>query len=297
MDMLIIGHVNIDHHGIITKAPIKSGTSEITIMKDSLGGTATNIALIASKLDLKVGINAPVGIDFSEEYEHLLESYGIDITNIKKIDSLPTPSCWIFETVEGDTYTFIYQGSMLKFHTLSPDMGMINKAAIIHMATAEPLYLEKVKNIAIEKNKMIALDPGPEIRNRYDATIFREMIRGVNFLFLNRAEADIAKSYLSINDDSGFSSYIDHIIITSGKNGVTYISKEGVLHYPTDVIERYRTTVGAGDAFRAGFWAAYNKGYSIDKSIKIGQKIAYIAIEKGNIYEVAFDFDRIASRL
>ena len=123
------------------------------------------------------------------------------------------------------------------------------------------------------------------------------MIRGVNFLFLNRAEADIAKSYLSINDDSGFSSYIDHIIITSGKNGVTYISKEGVLHYPTDVIERYRTTVGAGDAFRAGFWAAYNKGYSIDKSIKIGQKIAYIAIEKGNIYEVAFDFDRIASRL
>jgi|GEM_PF-6849038 len=270
--ILVVGHVNIDYYGKISHNPVADGTSEITEYSQSLGGTATNIAMLASSKGADISIHSYVGKDFPLQYLNKLKEKKIDLKYLILTEGY-SPQCWIFENKNGETYSFIYQGAMKKLPNYIPD-GMVKNYDILHLSTGDPVYIKKIHNEAMIQRKIIMFDPGPEIRYNYTSEMFKDILKGCEFLFLNKFEESIAKKYLSIEEDKEFVKYVPNCIVTLGKEGVKWISREEVLTFPTKPIVSPKT-VGAGDAFRGAFLAEYSKGSSVESAIKEGQNEAY----------------------
>jgi sugar/nucleoside kinase (ribokinase family) len=270
--ILVVGHVNIDYYGKMSHNPVSEGTSEITEYSQSLGGTATNIAMLASSKGAHISIHSYVGKDFPTQYLNKLKENKIDLKYFILTDGY-TPQCWIFENKNGETYSFIYQGVMKKLPNYIPE-GMVKNHDIIHLSTGDPVYIKKIHDEAIANKKIIMFDPGPEIRYNYTSETFKYILKGCEFLFINKFEESIAKKHLSIKEDKDFLEYVPNCIVTLGKEGVKWISREGVLTLPTKPIDSPKT-VGAGDAFRGAFLAIYSKGSGVENAIKEGQNEAY----------------------
>ncbi|MGC8581105.1 MAG: carbohydrate kinase family protein [Thermoplasmata archaeon] len=273
--ILVVGHVNIDYYGKMSHNPVADGTSEITEYSQSLGGTATNIAMLASSKGADISIHSYVGKDFPVQYLNKLKENRIDLKYLILTEGY-TPQCWIFENKNGETYSFIYQGVMKKLPNYVPE-EMVKTHDIIHLSTGDPEYMKKIHDEAISNGKIIMFDPGPEIRYNHTAETFKDILKGCEFLFMNKFEESIAKKYLSIVEEKEFAKYVPNCIVTLGKEGVRWISSKGVLTFPTEPIDSPKT-VGAGDAFRGAFLAVYSKGGSIENAIKEGQDEAYKSI-------------------
>lgn len=95
LDVLTIGRVGVDIY------PLQIGTplAEVETFGKFLGGSATNVAVAASRQGLRAGVITRTGADAFGDYVHrALREFGVDDSQVRPVDGLPTPVtfCEIF---------------------------------------------------------------------------------------------------------------------------------------------------------------------------------------------------------
>jgi 5-dehydro-2-deoxygluconokinase len=95
LDVLTIGRVGVDIY------PLQVGVTlaEVETFGKFLGGSATNVAVAASRLGLRSGVITRTGPDAFGAYVHqALRDFGVDDTQVSAVEGLPTPVtfCEIF---------------------------------------------------------------------------------------------------------------------------------------------------------------------------------------------------------
>lgn len=272
MFLSVFGHLNID---LIINVPSIPQEGSIFTNRTEMrpGGTARNIALVAGKLGVETEIFSKVGLQFPENYINELKNNNVNTDNIvidKKFGF--SPICVIVSDIKKQV-AFIDQGPMGDNGIEYPKKP---KGKWIHFGTGDPNEYLKIK----ESSKgNISFDPGQEIHYRYDKNIFKDMVKNTNILFFNRIEFEKAKELMDLNE---MIKNTENIIVTLGENGCILINKNEKVSLPAYKVNA-KETVGAGDAFRAGFYFGLKNNYDIKRACLFGMKIASIVVENGKI--------------
>ncbi len=258
--LLVAGHVNVDRLLRVRRFPEPDRTVPVLAEREELGGTATNLARVARRLGVPVGILARVGDGFPSRFRRELRDEGIDLRGLQEVRGLPTPCCTIVETPEGTSRTFIQQGPMEGAHAGELPGPWWRGYRWVHLGTGAPERTVRLARAAHAENRRVALDPAQEIFYRWDRERFRSVLPYADLLFGNRAEIARAAGLLGGGSPARLLEKVPLVVRTEGPRGASAFFRGGHVHVPTRAPSRRRTLVGAGDAFRGGFYATWFAG-------------------------------------
>lgn len=276
----VFGHVAIDTICSVRRFP-KANTCEAVLdRRTEYGGTAGNLAVFAANLGVKTAIGSFVGDDFPSSYLMKFEKLGIDLTDLVVVEGERTSSIIMVSDGLHQQIGFVDQGVMLKQDRMKLLKHAIDTARIVHVGTGRPGYARKISKYANEAGKVVAFDPAQEIHYVYDAVEFSKVIRQAHIFFCNESELNVALDYLDMEKPDDILSIVDTVVITLGKRGSKILQDgEDEIDLPVCKPKRVVDTTGAGDAYRAGFYAGLDHGFGMEKCGMIASACASFAVE------------------
>ncbi len=278
-DLLVSGHVNIDRFLRVDRFPEPDRTVPVRGSRAELGGTAANIARVAASYGVACGLLARVGDGWRAEYAHLLEASRIDVRGLELVDRISTPTCYIVEDGRGRQRTLIDQGAMGDRVPPYRAPSWFREYRWVHLTTGPVDRQLAVAREAHRNGLRVAADPAQEIFYRWDPPSFRRLLRESELLFGNRDELARGQALVGGRTIADLLERVPTIVRTEGGRGATAFTRAGTYHVPSRRPRRVRTAVGAGDAFRGGFYAAWFEGEPMPGCLTAGTRAAVAWIE------------------
>ncbi len=275
----VFGHVVLDHILQVPRLPAPDTSIQVTGRKRHFGGTGGNLARGAARLQVKTALASLVGEDFPSDYRGALEGEGVDLTDLQLMAGYATPTAWIFSDPEDRQVAVIDQGPMDHAAEFAPPRHTIESCEWIHLGTGLPEYLRNVLAQAREKAKRIAFDPSQEIHYRYDSAGFRALAEGADLFFGNQTELKAALGYLSLDSVREMASLVGILVETRGTDGSLIYSGGRAWQIPAIPPRAKVDVTGAGDAYRAGFYAGLQRGLELPFCGLLGASVASFSME------------------
>lgn len=273
----VYGHVTIDTiFGIDTFLP-PGITADALSKKTALGGTGPNIAVAAARLGCPTALCAFIGPDMPASYLDLMRDSGLIMDEVVTVEQ-ETSSCVIINDKDLVTRVFFYQGPQGNADSLGIRLtGMASKSRHVHFCTGQPSYYVSLMR-ELRGGPSISLDPAQEVHRVWNEGLVREALPMSDALFCNELEAATIQRYLGIGDvlDAGPSL----VVRTDGDSGSTARVGDETIRIPLVKARRAVDVTGAGDNYRAGFYAALYRGYDVPEALVIASSVASFAVEE-----------------
>jgi sugar/nucleoside kinase (ribokinase family) len=283
LDLLVVGHTNLDHFLHVPRLPEPDRTTPIALHETRLGGTAANIARAAAQWGVRTGLVSRVGPDFPAEFREVLEREGVDLRGFEVVPATASSACFIAEDGRGGQSTMIDQGPMRDGVPFRVPAALLAEAPWVHLTTGAPDYLQQVKSEVRRRGGRVAVDPAQEIHYRWTGPALEELLDGSEVFFGNSHEVDRATKLLGRKRWTDLVDLVPLVIRTDGRRGVDAISRTGQIHVAGERPRRISTVVGAGDAFRGGFYAGWIEGRPLLDTLRAGVRSARSWIEQGGV--------------
>jgi sugar/nucleoside kinase (ribokinase family) len=273
------GHVALDYIITLRRLPRPNTSIEIVTRRRSFGGTAGNLTRAAARLGVKTALASFVGDDFPDDYRDALRREGVDLTDLRAIRGTATPTAWIFSDRAGNQMAVIDQGPMKDAARLPILRHSVRDSELVHLGTGRPQYYARIADIASELGRTIAFDPAQEIHYVYTAPLFRRLLAKTMYFFGNEAEVAQAKRFLRVGSTEGLLRFASVVIVTRGSRGSTIYTRDEKIRIPRVRPKRVVDVTGAGDAYRAGFYAGLSRGLDLRRCGILGSTVASFAVE------------------
>jgi sugar/nucleoside kinase (ribokinase family) len=156
------------------------------------------------------------------------------------------------------------------------------------------MMIDRVSDVTTTNGMILSLDPG-RAGNNLD---YEEILPSTDLLFLNQKEL---KDYFGINPTEkalrNFAKTFPGIVILKiGKKGA--IATDGFEYCSSDVFEvPVVDTLGAGDAFAAGFITAWMRSERIEQALNVANAVAALTITKAGAQNGQPSLDEVARLL
>jgi sugar/nucleoside kinase (ribokinase family) len=140
-----------------------------------------------------------------------------------------------------------------------------------------PMMTSRALEIASNNGMIFSFDPG----HAADAVDFSKILPGTDLLFANQYEL---KKYFKINlSEKALKTFAKGfpgmVIVKTGSKGA--IATDGFEYHTSDIFEvPVVDTVGAGDAFAAGFLTAWTRSERIEQALHFANAVAALQITK-----------------
>ncbi|MEM2839671.1 MAG: carbohydrate kinase family protein [Thermoplasmata archaeon] len=276
----VFGHVAVDTICTVDSFPAVNTCEGIIDKRVEFGGTAGNLAFYAANMGVPTSLASFVGSDFPEPYRRHLEAAGIDLTDLVRVGNARTASIIMISDKAHRQIGFVDQGVMLRQNDMKLPRHSIEDAKIVHVGTGRPGFALRVCRRAKELGKLVAIDPAQELSYVYSAKDFSTIVRLADIFFCNETELGIALKYLRKKKPSDLLAYVDKLIVTLGKRGSRIMTREGEsIDIPPARPRRVVDTTGAGDAYRAGFYAGMYRRLGLEECGMIASAAASFAVE------------------
>ncbi len=273
------GHVVLDYIVTVPRLPKPNTSIQILDRRRYFGGTAGNLARAAARLGVKTSLATFVGSDFPDDYRDALRREGADLQDLRVVRGSNTPTAWVFSDRLGNQMAIVDQGPMKDAPSRPVLRHSVRDVELVHLGTGRPEYYVKVADYAEELDRRIAFDPSQEIHYVYSAAIFRSLLRRATYFFGNEAELAQAKRFAGVTSTEGLLRQVDAVIATLGAKGSLVITREGRFRIPRVRPKRVVDVTGAGDAYRAGFYAGLARGYDLRRCGILGSAVASFVVE------------------
>ena len=275
----VYGHTVLDHIITVPKLPSPNTSIELIGREVFFGGTGANIARIASSLGVKTALSSFVGEDFPEDYREALRRANVDVSELEAIQGHRTPVAWIFSDAQGNQICVIDQGPYRDSGDFEAREITARNSHVVHICTGRPEYYARVIDAAIEAGARVSFDPAQEIHYVYSKDTFKALLEKSDHFFANESEIGTALKYLGFRRKRDIAETVDLLVVTLGKRGsVVY---HGGDRFEIPALEAVRTeeATGMGDAYRAGFYAAWSRGMDFEQCGWAGSATATFAME------------------
>jgi adenosine kinase len=253
------------------KMHVLSVSFVVNTLEESFGGTAGNIAYNLALLGGKPVIISAAGGDFAKYREHL-QKIGIDTGDTQLEIRIPTAVGHVITDDEDNQITAFYVGAMAR-----PYVQKVPEAPLAIVAAGNAVDMVELSQKIRARGTPFFFDPGQMI-TVLSGEELRAGMDGAAVLFGNDYEIGMllkktgwtAKELLA---------HVPTVIMTLGAQGsqVTTAEKEFKIP-PVKAIEVLDPT-GAGDAYRAGFAAAWLKKLPLETCVKVASAVAVFAVE------------------
>jgi len=274
------GHVAMDYIVSLRRLPTPNTSIEILDRERYFGGTAGNLARAAARLGVKVSLASFVGADFPPDYRQALEKEGVDTADLRTIRSANTPTVWVFSDTKGNQMAVVDQGPMKEIGRLPLLRHSVQDVELVHLGTGRPEYYLRVAKLATDLRKTIAFDPSQEIHYVYTPRLFRELLRRSTYFFGNEAEIVHAKRFARVTSTEGLLRSTEVVVATLGSRGSIICSRDGRIRIPRVRPRKVADVTGAGDAYRAGFYAGLARGLDLRRCGILASAVASFVVEK-----------------
>lgn len=144
------------------------------------------------------------------------------------------------------------------------------------------------------KGVSIALDPAQEVYKMWDGDKITRALDHCDSLFCNDFEAKVIENYLDIGDILSINLPI--IVRTLGEKGSIAKIDGKLYEVPVIKANKFVDATGAGDAYRAGFYAGLYHGYSAVDSLVIASSVSSFVVEKVGALTNTPTWDQVIER-
>lgn len=269
--MAYFGHLNLDVTISVENIAVK-GSAAATGLRRQYGGTLGNFSMVASSLGLDFHPYAAVSGTTHAEYLAFMKTRGIDVSTITVESSIEGPVCYIISDGK-EQNAYMFQGPMERWKPENSFNGEGYK--YIHFSTGPP---ESYLKISERKEAKRVFDPSQELFYKYSEMQVRKFLDSCDIVMGNRQEIEAMLKIAGVrfeDPDKNFS-----IIMTDGDRGTLAFFEGNTYAIRTPKPERIVDTIGAGDAFRAGFYASLYRGMEMIDAIAAGNITASVAISR-----------------
>lgn len=275
----IFGHVNLDYIMDVEKLPQPNTSIQVSNVKRFFGGTGSNIALMAASMGVDAALASFVGADFPKDFKDEFFNAGVDTYDLKEMKDYLTPTCRIMTDPDNNQIGIMDQGPMGEMDDFPVAEHTIRSSRIIHIGTGRPAYYRKIMQAARKLEKPIYFDPAQELHYLYTPEVFKELLDMSHALFVNQSELTTAMKYLGYDDKMQILGHVETLIVTLGKDGSQILTKSEEINIPAVAPKQVIDPTGAGDAYRAGFYAGLSRNKTLDECGWLGAAAASFAIE------------------
>ena len=274
MDLVVLGHVAIDHI-------IFPDKREVIIP----GGAAAAVATSAALSGAKVGLVTKVGKDFPKEWLEKLEKI-LDIRGVHVLEG-KTMHIYMIYHEDGSVDAPVEMGVAEKMgETEIPEDYL--SAKIFHISPIPPE--EQLKAIKRLKGKRITVDFNPTYMEDYRTKreLMKEIVSRVEVVFPNEREAmtitgetEVTKAAETLHEWGA-----KIVVVTLGEKGVLLYDGRDFKKFNALPVEEIVDPTGAGDAFAGGFLAYYAEGKDLEECVRQGLVRAREVLKKKGSWSI-----------
>ncbi|MEM7326391.1 MAG: 5-dehydro-2-deoxygluconokinase [Actinomycetota bacterium] len=290
-EILAVGRVSVDLY------PQQNGPMrDVRTLAKSIGGTATNVAVAASRLGHRVALGTKVGDDaFGDDIRHALtDRFGVDTTYVATHPTLPTPLAFAELNPVEEPNIIFYR------YPRAPDMEILPEDfADAPVEDVEILWIPAsrfsddpsrstvtglLERRARKSHTVFDLDWRPHFWESEAAgtAVIKPMLEHFSVVIGNRDECRVAVE----SDDPETAADrllelgVEAAVIKLGGDGVLVAQPDGtreqVAPFPVQVV----CGLGAGDAFGGAFCHGLLSGWSVVESVRYGNAAGAIVASR-----------------
>lgn len=285
--LTVYGHVCLDQIMSLERFPEPNTSVDIVEKHRYFGGTGANIATVAASLGVPTALVSYVGSDLPDEFRRNMESRGVDLSEVETVDGYETSTVMIVTDEEQNQVAFVYQGPMRDMDDFDLLTARASESSIVHISTGRPGYYLRLMERLRSSGKEISFDPAQEIHHIWSAETFPRGISLADTFFCNANELRTALRYLGMERPEELLGKVKTVINTRGGEGSIAYTADGARSVlaarPGAIVD----PTGAGDAFRAGYYAGRYYGHPLEECLAYGNAAASFALEaKGGVGRV-----------
>jgi ribokinase len=276
-DLVCLGHVLYDIRCYVDGFPLPDKLSIMAgRLKHSGGGSAANVAVNSTKLGLKTGMIGKVGFD---EYGWFVvqnfRNYGVNTDHILVDFKNPTGVSLIIVNGKGVPEFIQMIGASDPILPKEIQAEYIQRTRHLHMSGTNLEALIHASTIAKNSGVPVSFDSGRK-KSELGFKRLKPVLKNVDTLIINRHEAKVMLSLEGNAKTSDVAKVMKKkigkdktYVIKGGKENILVCSPNGDLVVPSFKVA-VKDTIGAGDAFDAGFLAAFLRGKSLKDAVVYG---------------------------
>ncbi len=266
---------------------------EVQSLRRGWGGTGGNIAYNLRLLGAEPVLVSALGRD-GGEYLERLRALGIGTDHVCRDAERMTSSCHITTDLDDNQITAFHQGAAgASGQVRINDIEGKASLALISPSGRE-VMLAHLKQCA-EAGIPAAFDPG-QTSTKFSAGDLRQAAGWATFLLGNDYEMRLFCRRTGW-DKAQLLRRVRVLVTTLGKEGCLIETAAGEsFRVSACPPERVLDPTGAGDAFRAGFFAGYERGRGWEDCARLGAAVASFAIEAVGTQEHRFTPAELAAR-
>lgn len=272
VETVAIGKINLDISMCVDRFPSVKEHAFSQESYVSFGGSAANFAMQSSKLGVRTGLISCVGDDVHGQLIlKQLAKVGVDTSSVLVLDNQPTGLFFLAWQPKKGKMVFAEMGAnkFLEKHLL--DDKLLERARTLHVAGGFPMMAERAAKKATIDGMILSLDPGRAATSMN----FDKILKHTDLLFVNQKELNhyfkVTPSKTALKKFA--KQFPGIVILKEGKKGARatdgfdYCQAQS---FDVPVVD----TLGAGDAFAAGFVTAWTRFEKIELALNIGCAIA-----------------------
>lgn len=262
-------------------------------LRKSWGGTAGNIAFTLKMLGLEPVIVSALGKD-GDEYANYLCGRKIGLEHVLTDSKTPTATAYITTDANDNQIIALYEGPLSLAEGISVrDIKEIPSLAIISAAGKK--VMEKHLKEAWELGIKTVFDPSRQV-DVFSQIELQKMISQSYFVIGNDYEMEMLRAKTEWSDEEILKN-AKVLITTLGDKGSVIKTAEGeTIEVGSCPPQSFDDPTGAGDAYRAGFFAGYELGYNWKTCGQMGSVAASYAIETFGTQEYEFNKEEFCGR-
>ena len=249
---------------------------------ESSGGSAGNTCAVAAALGARVGFLGKVADDqLGRVFAHDIRAAGVHFPTAPLVGGAPTARCLILVTPDAQRTMNTYLGACVDFSAADVDEAEVARARVLYMEgylfdppAAQAAFMEAAR-IAHRHGRKVALSLSDAFCVERHRQAFRRLVQEeVDILFANENEllslyetADFETAAALAAEEVGLAALTRSAL---GSLVVAGAERHAVAAVPTRVVD----TTGAGDAYAAGFLAAYARDLPLPECGRWGSAAA-----------------------
>ena len=154
---------------------------------------------------------------------------------------------------------------------------------MIHITTGRPEYYLRLMKECKGMKKEISFESRTRDTRIWSKETFNQALQYCSTLFCNQNEMRAAMQYMQVDMPEKMLSSVPMIINTRGAKGSVLFSSEGSRLVTSACPSKIVDPTGAGDAFRAGYYAGRYHGFNTLESMAYGNSAASFILEAKGI--------------
>ncbi len=249
--------------------------------RESSGGSVANSCAVAASLGARVAYLGKVADDgLGNVFRHDITASGVHFPSKALQGGAPTARCLILVTPDGQRTMNTFLGASVAFGSHDVDDALIADAAILYLEgylfdpPAAQAAFRQAARAARSAGREVALSLSDAFCVDRHRSAFRELLGDVDILFANEAELCSLYEANALEDAlSAVKSDVALAAVTRGSEGSLVLRGDERVTIMAETATVVDTT-GAGDAYAAGFLAAYIKSKPLEECGRLGSRAA-----------------------